>query len=263
MNSGAVQPSVLTQLSPTGGSQITGPLSGEGWSRRKFYFVVFLAVLAHIALIFIFGARKPIVPRALGRVPQLQIADAANELVALSDPTLLVLPHVNDFASAAWLKVPAMALPSFDYTEPPQFLPLPAEKLGATFTAYMQSNRLAEYQFNFKPEPSLAGAELVFQPALPSRSTFHVAGELASRTMLNRIAVPSLPLNDVLRPSRVQVLVDAAGNVVSTVLLDSCENATADQQALKLAHAVRFAPAERLMLGELIFRWRTVTLNTP
>jgi len=213
--------------------------------------------------VFIFGARKPVVPRVPGRVPQLQIADAAGKLIPLSDPTLFVLPHANDFASAAWLRSPAIVPPSFDYREAPQFLPLPAEKLGATFTAYMQSNRLAEYQFNFKPEPSLAGAELFFQPALPPQSTFRVAGELASRRVLNRITVPSLPLNDVLRPSRVQVLVDAAGNVVSTVLLDSCENDAADQQTLKLARAVRFAPAERLMLGELVFRWRTVPVNTP
>lgn len=82
-------------------------------------------------------------------------------------------------------------------------------------------------------------------------------------------------------PSVVQVLVDAAGNVVSTVLLPSenfIEPSTpvdidagkrADARALELARAVRFAPlapgagglagnpATHLTIGRLIFYWQT------
>ncbi len=60
-----------------------------------------------------------------------------------------------------------------------------------------------------------------------------------------------------------QVLVNAAGEVVSVVLLPSnnsgeVRDADADQRALELARAARFAPGSGLTLGQLIFNWCTV-----
>ena len=252
MNAGAANPSAPAELPPP----------DEGWSWRKFYSVIVLVLLAHLVFIFVLGARKPVTPRVVGKVPQLQIA-AASELIALGDPTLFVLPHASDFASAIWLRSPTITPPSFAYTAPPEFLPLPAEQLGAAFTAFVATNRFAEFQFNFKPEPPLAVAGLVFKSPLPTQSTVHVAGELAARPLLNPISVPSLSVNDVLAPSRVQALVAADGKVISTVLLESSGNDSADQTALKLTSALRFAAAERLAFGELVFHWHTIPVTTP
>jgi TonB family protein len=58
-------------------------------------------------------------------------------------------------------------------------------------------------------------------------------------------------------------LVDPAGNVVSAILLESSTFDAADQRALQLARNLRFAPAPRLMLGEIIFNWHTVPTNAP
>ena len=62
--------------------------------------------------------------------------------------------------------------------------------------------------------------------------------------------MPSLPFNDVIAPSRVQVLVDPPGNVVSAVLLPSNNPLEAlgraeiaDTNALAIARSLRFAPA--------------------
>ena len=70
---------------------------------------------------------------------------------------------------------------------------------------------------------------------------------------------------DVIAPSKVQVLVDEAGAVVSAVLLPPDNRAgaaaqydPADQRALELARAARFAPSSRLTVGQMIFNWRTV-----
>ena len=82
--------------------------------------------------------------------------------------------------------------------------------------------------------------------------------------MLNQIEVPSLPYNDVIKPSRVQVLVDEQGNVASDVLLGSSDYDAADQKALELARTARFVPSPGLMFGEMIFNWHTVaTTNAP
>ena len=78
---------------------------------------------------------------------------------------------------------------------------------------------------------------------------------------------------DVIAPSRVQVLVDAIGDVVSAVLLppDDSEAAAshydaADQRALELARAMRFAPSSCLTVGRMFFYWHTVpppATNSP
>ena len=103
------------------------------------------------------------------------------------------------------------------------------------------------------------------ESALPQSSTLRITGDLAQRRLRGEISLPSLPWNGVIAPSRVQALVDAAGEVVSTVLLppDNAVEAAGradmgDTNALAITRRLRFAPAPRPMIGELIFNWRTV-----
>ncbi len=74
---------------------------------------------------------------------------------------------------------------------------------------------------------------------------------------------PPLPRNDVLAPSTVQLLVDTAGNVASAVVPEpnADHDYDADQLALQLVRNLRFAPAPRLMFGEITFTWHTVPTN--
>jgi hypothetical protein len=242
---------------------------GEGWSRKKWLAFVALIFAAHVALIFALGEKVEIVPRAVINVPTLKLAKDSEELLALNDPSLFALPNPKDFASSVWLKMPDVKQPSFRFTESPRWLPLSAENLGATFQQFMQTNYFAGYPLDFKPQPKLSEPVLPIEPALAQNSTLQIEGELAQRRLLGEINLPSLPYDDVIPPSVVQVLVDAAGNVVSAVLLPS-ENSleaashydAADQRALELARAARFAPAPRLTFGRLIFNWRTVPLAT-
>ena len=242
--------------------------SGAGWTRQKWVFLVALAVALHLVLLFIFGTKKQFVPRATTNVPHLQLADSADELIALGDPTLFALPHANDFSAAVWLKTPAIPPTTNRWTEPPGELPAP-EKLGAAFGEFMRTNRFAELPLDFKPEPKLSEATVPFETALPPATTLQIAGSLAQRRLLHQIELPALPCNDVIAPSRVQALVDEAGNVVSVVLLpsdNSLEGAghydVADQLALQLARQLRFAPAPQLMFGRIIFNWHTVPVTT-
>jgi len=246
------------------------PVPGNGWSRRKIYFLVLVAFLAHLAFIFILGTKKQLRPRAVGPIPQLQIAEPGNELIALNDPTLFVLPHVGDYSSAIWLKTPAPERPVFHWAEPAGFLPLPVAALGVAFNEFMRTNPVAGLPLELKPEPKFSEPDFSVEPALPQQSSLRIVGDLASRRRLNDITVPSLRVNDVIVASRVQVLVDPAGDVVSAVLLPSDEPldagsrlAAAEQTALQLARRLRFAPAPELMLGRIIFTWHTVATNAP
>lgn len=233
-----------------------GPSVG-GWPQSKLIFFIILALAAHVGFLFLFGTKKAAGPRAVTNVPQLQLADAASELIALDDPTLFALPHANDFATAFWQRPPDVKPQNFRWTEDPRYLTLAHQNLGAAFAAFTQTNPPVRFALDFKPPPF---AELLTPgiSLLAQNSTLQITGDLAQRRLLNQINLPALPCNDVLPPGRVQALVDAAGNVVSVVLLEPSGLELADTNAIAIARTARFAPAAQFTLGEMIFDWHTI-----
>jgi len=107
---------------------------------------------------------------------------------------------------------------------------------------------------------------LQFKPAFAKNSTMRIEDGLARRRLLTPISLQSWPNDDILEPSVVQALVDAKGSVVSVVLLSSSKLDAANQRALELVRAARFAPSSGMTIGRFIFDWRTVALpvtNVP
>jgi len=240
------------------------PGDGLG-TRSRWLMLIALVFAAHVVLLFAFGGRKQIVPRAVTNVPTLRLADDSSGLLALNDPTLFALPHQNDFASVIWLQTVALRQPSFRWTEPPRWLSLSANELGLVFNQFMLTNRFASFELQLKPPLKLSAPGLPVEPALAQNSTLRVEGELAQRQLPSQFNLTNWPYANAIAPSKVQVLVDMAGNVISTVLLppDSGFTATdqyekADQRALELARAMRFTPSSRLTVGWMIFNWHTV-----
>ena len=235
---------------------------GAGWSRNRWLAAIALAFAAHVALVFIFGAKKPITPRAVTNVPTLRLAKDTDELLALNDPTLFALPHQRDFASAVWLKRQTNPPPDFRYTEPPRWLSLSADGLGAAFVRLMQTNIFAHYPLDFKPTLALSTPTPPVAPLLPQSSTMRIEGDLAHRQVPTPISLTNWPFADVLSPCVVQVLVAAPGNVVSTVILTPSGYDAADQRALAIARTLRFTPSTALTFGRIIFNWHTVPPTT-
>jgi hypothetical protein len=244
--------------------------SGNGsWTLGRWLMLIALFYAAHVVLLFAFGARKPIVPRTATHVPALKLTEDGGEWFALNDPTLFALPHQRDFAYTIRTQTPVLEQPSFHWKEPSGWLPLPARELGAVFQEFMQTNRFSGMELQLKPPLKLSTPAVPIEPVLAPTSTLFIQGDIARRPLLNPIDVPSLPYNDVILPSKVQVVVDAAGNVVSAVLLPSdnpLETAghwdDADRRALELARAARFVPAPHLSIGRLIFNWHTVPMTS-
>jgi hypothetical protein len=245
----------------------------SGGMQKKFLLLVALAIAAHLALVFLFGAKKPIAPRPATNVPQLQFANSADELMELDNPALFALPNAHDFSSAVWQKNPDITQPSFRYHEEPRWLPLATGNLGATFAQFMATNRFGNFVLDFKPAPTFAAPAVDMTAGLPQSSTLHIFGALAKRKLVASPALPSLPLNDIIAPSKVQLLVNQIGNVVSAVLLPS-ENAAeaasrveiADTNAVALALKLKFSPAPEITPGEIVFHWHTlplITTNSP
>jgi hypothetical protein len=255
------------------GLEGTTPPGGGSWTRGRWLTFVVLVFAAHVLLLFAFGGRKQVVPRVVTNVPTLNLADNSSEWLALNDPTLFALPHQKDFASAIWLPVHVLEPPSFLWTEPPRWLPLSADELGLAFNQFMQTNRFAGFELQLKSPVKLSAPGLLVESALAQTSTLQIQDDLAQRRLLDPINLPSWPYANVIAPSKVQLLVNEAGDVVSTVLLPpdsgfapADQYARADTNALELARAARFAPSSRLTVGRMIFNWHTVpppATNSP
>ncbi|HEV2693503.1 MAG TPA: hypothetical protein VG347_11455 [Verrucomicrobiae bacterium] len=242
-----------------------------GWSRKKILFLIGLALIIHVALIVVFGTKKQIVPKAVEvPVPRLQLGNRADELLELDNPALFALPNPRDFAAVVWQKTPVIPPPSFRWKAAPGEMaqPIP-ENLGAAFNQFMQTNRFGDFQLDFKPPPLFVELSSPVSSALPQYSLLQISGALAQRTLMSKPALPSLDWNDVIAPSKVQVLVDRTGTVTSAVLLPA-DNAIeaagrslkGDTNAVALALGLKFAPATQLMLGEITFYWHTTPLSS-
>jgi hypothetical protein len=243
----------------------TAPSRGERWRIRRWLALVAFVFAAQIILLLAFGEKHFEPARTVKNVPHLALAQNSADRIALDDPTLFALPHANDFAAAIWLRTPTVQPPSFRWTEPPRWLPLNPQNLGAVFSQFMDTNRFAEFQLDFKPPPEFATPVVQLEPAFAEKSTLRFEGDLAKRPLLAMSDLPSWPYPDVIAPSRVRVLVNTAGDVVSAVLLPSADveeaaahYSDADRRALELARAARFAPATQPTVGLMIFNWRTV-----
>ena len=244
-------------------TSFTEPPPIESWGWRKFLLIILMAFTAHLAFVFLLGAKKPAPQRVVKNVPAFHLTDSASELMRLTDPTLFALPHAEDFPDGIMAATPTVTATEFRWTETPPFLGLNPANLGGAFNAFMQTNRLETSALKFKPEPQLSAPAINLEPALPQNSSWSLAGGLVGRRVLNNISPTSPAVNDVIAPNRVQLLVAADGNVVSTVLLETSGLDTADQQALTLARTLRFAPANKVVFGEILFTWHTVPVNAP
>lgn len=256
------------------------------WTWMRWLTLVAIVFAIHVVLIFIFGARKSPVPAPVKNAPSLALAEeSTGGWVALNNATLFSLPNQDGFAGLMWTALPPLPLHRQDWTEKPRWLgetdSLTVAELVRPLNRFVQTNRFADVHHEFSLPPALTVPALPAESLFAPDSTLQIEGDIAKRRLLTPIQLPVLPSADVIAPSKVQVLVDAAGNVVSAVLLppdnfletsalvDGNSNQRAGARALELARAIRFmplapdasklvpSPASRLSVGVLVFNWQT------
>jgi len=247
---------------------LAGALQGpprQGWPLNRWLILIALVFAAHVGLLFMLGARKQVVPRTTAEIAKLKLANGSDELLALNDPTLFALPRPGDFVTAIWSQAPVVKPPTFRWTEPPRWLRLSPSSLLTVFNRFAETNRVAVFALQLRPPIRLSAPSQFVASALPQASTMRIEGDLRQRRLVTRMDLTNWPYADVIAPSKVRVLVDQAGIVISAVLLPSNNSLealshydAADQRALELARTARFAPAPHLTIGEMIFTWHTV-----
>jgi len=248
------------------------------WPRARWGLALVLVMAIQLGFIFALSDRSPVASRTKSPAPMIHLATGTpDELLLLSDPTLFVLPHQQGFSGETWLKIPLLTISPFQWTEPRDWLRLEEEDLGVSFNQFMGTNFFETARFEMMPSPELTRLDVEPEIIIAGKSSVHLGGALAGRGLRVPVEVPPWPFADVIAPSRVQVVVDGAGNVISALSLPSenpNESATrlnkeADQNAVRLAKTARFEPLLKggadVTVGVMIFDWQissTVTNTT-
>jgi TonB family protein len=241
------------------------------WSLRRWGGMVVLIFGVQLGLIFWLGTRAPIRPRPTAVALTLHLAaQVSAELRALYDPTLFTLPHPQGFSGPVWQRVPRPEFRPFEWSAPPNRLPLAVDRIGAIFTRLVETNYFGALQLPAQPEANPTLPDLPPLSLFRDRSVLELEDGLAERRLLTPLQLKSWSSPDILTNSVVQVVVDAEGRPVSVTLLSGSGSAAADQYALDQAEAARFKPVSRtpaetspnptapLSWGKMIFRWHTV-----
>lgn len=238
----------------------------RAWTNRQYWAMIGLAVVAHFALVWIFGEKQIPVPRLAIKVPRLTLTGDQDELIQLKDPTLFALPQAEDFGANSDNAHINYARKDFTYREEPHWLAYGESRLGAVLGNYLATNDFKGWALDFKPEPEPPRLAVPSPAILPKQSTIRRRGELADRTLLTPLKLPDWPEPDVIVPSKVQVVVDQRGRVISTILLPpdyglehEGHDDLADQFALEASRTVRFSPTNHFTIGQLIFNWHVIS----
>lgn len=238
--------------------------------RVGMWIAVALVFVAQVAVVFWVGNPPPLAPLKVPAPPVVHLTGSGSEeLLALQDPTLFVLPHRDNFSGDAWLKIPPQKFTPTNWSEPPRPLPLLAEQLGTAFVTFMQTNRPPRYQLALESGLDTANDDSPPTVSISVPSTMRVEGDLARLSLLTHFRLPPQTNSELLTNTVVQLLVNAEGHPFSPVIWSSSGSGEADALALtNYAKAVRFAPAQeaalgtvptdKLTLGKLIFEWQTV-----
>ena len=247
------------------------------WPLRRWVIAVVAVFTLHAALAYFLGQKERRLPaREPFRTAIRMAADeeATRRIAALTEPnnpTLLALPSLRGFSGAAWLRFPTLDYQPAEWSEPPHWLTMNTQTLGAAFSQFIRTNVVSPVLIADKPLPSLIGYDLNFpNEPVPAFSRFRLEGNLAARALVTPLELKSWASAEMLSNSVVQAVVDADGFTFSPTLLSGSGLKEADLHALTLAASARFRPLPReqrirrghssFTWGKLIFQWHTLPL---
>lgn len=250
----------------------------SSWNRGRLGLAVAAVFIIQAGLLWVVGARSssPIAVTAPGFIWRLAPSELSQQALPnwlwAGEPTLFALAGPNSFSGGAWMNHPTRdyELPGFD--EPPRWLAIDPDRLGATLQRFAPQDVLAARTPDERGG-RVEATEIRLPPVLISaRSVLHADDNLRSRLVDSLPDLPSWPTNDVIQSSVVQIAVDGTGSVMSAALLrvnESIGSVTttrsraveADRLALKIANNLRFRPvnsgpdAVGWIWGKLTFDW--------
>lgn len=244
------------------------------WGIRRFLLMLLVVFGLQLALILILGDRTLVHRRPVHAAPALRfLAGSSSDLLVLADPTVFALPHRDGFSGPAWIESKPQEMPSFTWSEPPDWLALSVDSLRQNLLPPHEMANTHSIVTAVQPDPLLSLPALAPLGPARLRSLVEVDGDLASRRLLTPLMPPPITNVDIVSNSIVQLVVDADGNPISVTPLPAAPGSglnDMDKLAAELARNARFAPIaengprriadalSHLTIGQLIFQWETV-----
>lgn len=244
----------------------TPPTVPRGWAPGKFWGVVAALCLVQAGLILLFAGRSrelnPVVPPAEA-VRIIGTPLTAGELTRMffaTDPTVFPLPSKHGFSDEGWLRLPMLDFDVAPEREPPAWLALDTNRLGAGLQSITGHNALLPFPLMDRGMSEYEPWPLLSAPAdARTQSLFEIQGPLATRQINAPTLLPAETNSQLLSNSIVQIAVDPAGQVVAAHLLDRSGSADVDAKALNIANQLRFRPmpTEPTVWADAVFAWQT------
>jgi TonB family protein len=237
------------------------------WSGRRWLITIGVVLAGQVSLVFWLSDRPsaPPITRPAPRLIQFagdpRLQPTTSEAPWLADPAQFALVSAEGFSGPVWLRLPQFQRPAKGWSEPPDWLTQEVVQLGAGVRSLTPPAPTGMVTLAEKPA-SVFTALPKLRPTSATNSIVQVEGDLARRRLLTPLDVPRWAHNDVLLPTRVQVMVGANGVVQAATLLTRSGLPLADQRALELARAAAFeavnppAQGSGLTWGTMIFRWQ-------
>lgn len=234
------------------------------WDARRWALVAALIFVLEVSLVHVLSWRPEATLPPFHRETTLRfasdpaLASRLRDLVWLPDAAQLATVNPHGFTAPLWRDTPPPALPAGDLGASPRWQEIPLASAGSVAEFALRAP-LPRLVVATPLRPARRGVR-VEGAVLAPKSLLDVRGDLAGRRVVHVPDLPVWPLDDILRPSEVQVLVNAEGDVLSALLQPPGSGlAEADAKAVELAQQVLFAPLNddpgRLTWGRLRFRW--------
>jgi hypothetical protein len=219
-------------------------------------------------------SRKATAPQPPANPAPLLLANTNSvgllEALALEDPTAFARPNPKGFSSQS-LRPGPMPHQPHRWQSPEIEIPYPTNLITGPIDSILKTNLADSANAFVKPMPEILVLN-VPPLEMQTASRLEVAGDLAGRKLLASPKLKTWNHTMLLRPTRVQVMVNPGGRVFSVVRLGGSGHAPADAMALALARrAIQFAkttnaPAAPLDLSsfttvDLVFHWHTNPLT--
>jgi hypothetical protein len=236
----------------------------RSWSVGRWLLALALVFGLHVAFFYFLNQLDRPKVRPRGAVVGLRFQSGLRLREELENPTLFALPHPHGFAGATWLQRPVVEFIPFRWSEPLRLLPLPVRGLGATFLQLAETNQPASRRISLMPPAVTTVLPLPEVPAVRSQTELRLTGGLANRALREpRYALP-LAGQSGLTNTVIHALVNARGQVVSSLILPPGSGSKADDAAaLRAARNLWFraAPDSAAVDGWLIFEWGAAVTN--
>lgn len=237
------------------------------WSKQRFVWVIFLLATLQVALVWHLShpadtvIASPRTASVIRLVPSS--ADPASEWFYLNDPALFALISPKGFSGSAWLRLRRFPYQLTNTIEPADSLEASANQFASDLDHFLPPEGQMHFLAIVKPAPPWPELPISNRPRVV-RPALRIQGALAARPL---ISTNALPEGDPEKASRceVKIVVNAAGDVISSVLWSSCGSPVADRQAVAFAQNARFASIDAdpaaVTLGFLVFHWIAGTLE--